>query len=384
MSDRRPAIDLITCEYPPAVGGVADHTRGLASALTTAGVRVHVWCPADPASASDEGGVTIHALPDRFGPEALRALERGLDGRSSPRRIFVQWVPHGYGRRSLNLPFCAWVLQRARVHGDRVEVMVHEPYLAFDRRHLRQSGAALLHRVMLSMLFAAASAVWLATSSFEPYVRPYGFGRSLGYRCLPVSGLLTATTDDALIARVAAQWPPPVVAHFGTFSPLVTAALAPVIERVLGVRPDATWLLIGRDSERFAQELALRAPHIGHRLVPTGTLGSEALSAHLLAGSLFVQPYPDGVTSRRTTAIALLAHGLPVVTTDGYLTEPFWRRDGGVSLVPAGDADTLACATLDLLRDAAARAQLVGRAKSMYTRRFVTAEALATALQAGD
>ena len=383
MSATPGAFHLITCEYPPEVGGVAEHTRSVATGLAAAGVSVHVWCPPGGSPGTGEPGVEVHVLPDRFGPLSLRALQRGLLEGPSPRRIFVQWVPHGYGRRSLNLAFCAWVLRRARMHGDRVEVMVHEAYLAFDSSRVRQSGAALVHRLMLMTLLAAASCVWLATPSFERYVRPYGFGRPLGYRWLPLPSPLSHTADHELVARVRSQWAAPVIGHFGTFNPLVTAVLAPAIVHVLEARADATWLLIGRDGERFARDLASRAPHIGDRLVATGTLSADALSAHVLAADVFVQPYPDGVTARRTTATALLGHGRAIVTTDGHLTENFWRTDSGVRLVPVGDAAGLGNAAIHLLGDAAARGRLAQGAQRMFVQRFSGADAIAALKAAG-
>jgi len=383
VSASGPAIHLITCEYPPDVGGVADHTRALASGLAAAGISVHVWCPPGRAPAPVQPGIHVHVLPDRFGAPALGALQRGLGANGGARRIFVQWVPHGYGRRSLNLPFCIWLLRRARVHGDRVDLMVHEAYLAFDRRRLRQSGAALMHRVMLSTLFAAATSVWLATPSFDRYVRPYGLGRTLGYRWLPLPSPLACTTDRDLAARVRRRWPSPVIAHFGTFNPLVTAMLAPAVLQVLEERPDVTWLLIGRDGERFASELARRASHAAHRVAATGTLDTDALSAHVLAADVFVQPYPDGVTARRTTATALLAHGRPIVTTEGHLTEPFWRTDDAVRLTRPNDPCALAAAAIHLLGDPGARAGLSERATAMFARRFSAAAAIAALQAAG-
>ena len=173
------------------------------------------------------------------------------------------------------------------------------------------------------------------------------------------------------------------VAHFGTFNPLVTTMLAPAIVRVLDARPDAMWLLIGRDSERFAGEIARHAPHVADRVTATGTLDADTLSAHVLAADVFVQPYPDGVTARRTTATALLAHGRTIVTTDGHLTEPFWRTDDAVRLTPAGDPDVLAAAAIDLLGDPVARARLAGRATAMFARRFSSAGAIAALQAAG-
>jgi glycosyltransferase involved in cell wall biosynthesis len=183
------------------------------------------------------------------------------------------------------------------------------------------------------------------------------------------------------VARVGSQWASPVIGHFGTFNPLVTAVLAPAIVHVLEARPDAIWLLIGRDGERFAADLARQTPYLADRIVATGTVSADSLSAHVLAADVFVQPYPDGVTARRTTATALLGHGRVIVTTDGHLTESFWRTDAGVCLVPAGDAAGLARAAIHLLDDAAARTHLAEAAARMFVRRFSGADAI-MALQA--
>ena len=51
-----------------------------------------------------------------------------------------------------------------------------------------------------------------------------------------------------------------------------------MIERVLASRRDVTWLLIGRDGDRFAREISERSPGLADRLVPTGTLDADALS----------------------------------------------------------------------------------------------------------
>jgi glycosyltransferase involved in cell wall biosynthesis len=378
LSVPEPSLHLISCEYLPEVGGVADHTRALASALGAAGVSVHVWSPFASVGPGEAPGVEVHPLPDRFGPASLRALDLQLGNHPAPRRLFIQWVPHGFGQQSLNVGFCNWVLRRARRHGDCVEIMVHEPYLAFDLRRARQSGAAFVHRVMLATLLAAAARVWVATPSFERYVRPYGFGRRLGYHWLPVGSPLAVSPDPEQVARIASTWRRPVVAHLGTFSPLVTATLAPVIDQVVTARPDVTWLLLGRGSDEFARDIASSLPHAAGRVSGTGTLDVPLLAAYLAAADLFVQPYPDGVTARRTTAGAILAHGRAMVTTDGHLTESFWRIDRAVRLAPAGDPEAIACSTLELLADPLARERLGARALTVAAQRFSTSRAVAT------
>jgi hypothetical protein len=44
------AWHLVTCEYPPQVGGVSDYSLAVATGLAAAGQTVHVWCPRPGAS----------------------------------------------------------------------------------------------------------------------------------------------------------------------------------------------------------------------------------------------------------------------------------------------------------------------------------------------
>src|SRR6185503_14380714 len=93
---------FVSPESPPRVGGVADFTRVMATALAATGRQVHVWSPA-PADAM--AGVNVHPLEGGYAARHLGAIGRALDTCEAPRRLFVQWVPHGFGYKSLNIPF---------------------------------------------------------------------------------------------------------------------------------------------------------------------------------------------------------------------------------------------------------------------------------------
>src|SRR5262245_59769784 len=58
---------LVTGEYPPQPGGVADYTRLVAQGLAAAGDTVHVWAARAPGDTPQDVGVTVHRLPDHFG-----------------------------------------------------------------------------------------------------------------------------------------------------------------------------------------------------------------------------------------------------------------------------------------------------------------------------
>ena len=86
-----------------------------------------------------------------------------------------------------------------------------------------------------------------------------------------------------------------------------------------------------------------------------------------------VQPYPDGISTRRTSAMTALAHARPTITTTGWLTEGLWEHTGAVALVPGempAAAHAMALETARLLGDAPARDALSNRARATYLERF--------------
>src|SRR5919106_4324253 len=152
---------IITGEYPPAPGGVSDYSFAVASGLAAAGDTVHVWCPRATGDCVHVPGVSVHSIAGSWRSSDLRAIDAALDREPGQKRLLVQWVPHAYGRRSLNVTFCRWIRRRARA-GDVLDLMVHEPYLPFREGSLRQHAAAAIHRLMVALLLSEARRVWVA------------------------------------------------------------------------------------------------------------------------------------------------------------------------------------------------------------------------------
>lgn len=367
---RRPPCHIITCEFPPQTGGVADFCRAIAAGLASRGTDVHVW---SPAPAGPAPAITVHALAGAYSAGGLRALSEALNTHAAPRRLFVQWVPHGYGYKSLNLPFCLWVWNRSR-RGDDVQLMVHEPFLPFALTRFRQNAGAAVHRLMLMVLLRAAGRVFVSTPSFVPRIRPFGPG---GMSCtwLPVPSPVPDRADAALVRerREALAGASPVVGYFGTSNPLVAEVLEAVLRGVVERRPDVKLLLIGRGTDALAAALRRRA-EAGAAVVAHGERPAAEIAALLHCCDVFVQPYPDGVTARRTTLMALLDHGCAVVASAADQTEPWW--DGAVELTPVGDVRRMVDAAVALLDSPARRAQLSAAARRMYSERFAVDHAL--------
>lgn len=379
-----PAWHLITSEYPPQLGGVSDYTRVVAGGLAAAGDEVHVWCPPTETVTTaakgngkvfedDSSGVFVHRELGDFKPADLRRVGKLLDQFSGPRRLLVQWVPHGYGYRSMNMAFCLWLRRRAVSHRDILEVMVHEPYLTFGGGSWKQSGVAAIHRLMTMVLLDAAERVWMSIPAWEASLRPFALRRALPFLWLPVASNISVVDDPRGAAAVRKRYAPAgeqIVGHFGTYDRNIRELLLKSAPALLRDCENCTVLLLGHGGESMRDTLTRKHPQLRARVHAPGTLSAEALSVHISACDVLLQPYIDGVSSRRTSVMVGLTHGVPVVTTSGRLTESIWAESEAVSLAPVEDVTTLVSEARALLRDEAKRQRLSIAARTLYQDRF--------------
>jgi glycosyltransferase involved in cell wall biosynthesis len=97
---------------------------------------------------------------------------------------------------------------------------------------------------------------------------------------------------------------------------------------------------------------------IGARVHWTGFLNDAGVSEHLQASDLMVLPYRDGISLRRGTLMAALAHGRPILSTTPAAPIAELRHGDNVWLVPPGDAEALTAGLARLLDDAPLRDRL--------------------------
>ncbi len=174
---------MITGEYPPQAGGVSDYSRLVACGLVKAGDIVQVYAPENPVTYSKVGskvglqiepqveaqialaeaeGVTVHRLPGRFGMRALAELSRSI-GHGTHERLLIQYVPHAFGYKAMNLPFCLWLYVHTRRNGGAA-VMFHEVNLGFTSGNpMRYRLLDAVTKLMALLVARSAAQIFVAT-----------------------------------------------------------------------------------------------------------------------------------------------------------------------------------------------------------------------------
>jgi glycosyltransferase involved in cell wall biosynthesis len=361
---------IIIGEGTPKVGGMCAHMRLLADGLAGESEQVHVWSPAMTDLGCRSPRVTIHATLGRFSIRDFYRTGRELNQFPRPRRLLVYWVPHAYGYKSMNMLLCLWIWVRSAIHKDRVELMVQECFLDFSKRSLRQSAAAFVHRIMTVVLLNAADHVWIAIPSHKKKLAPYTLGKRLPFDYLPVPSNVAVVQNSLAVAEVRKRFAPDglLIGHFGTFGRNITELLEKIIPAVL-LELDASVVLLGSGGDAFCERLLQLFPDLAGRIHATGFLDDAALSAHLAACDVMVQPYGDGVTGRRGSTLAPLAHGCLIVTNSTGVTEHFWKETGAVVLAPLNASDFVE-AIRKLQADPAERLRVSTAARETYLRYF--------------
>jgi glycosyltransferase involved in cell wall biosynthesis len=377
---KSPTWHVITSEYPPQPGGVSDYTQLVASELAAAGDEVHIWCPSPEnlPEAMENGsenseGVFVHRDFGCFAPADLRRVGRELDHFAGPRRVLVQWVPQGYGYRSINLPFCWWLWRRAQLQQDRVELMVHEPFLAFGEGSRKQDLAAAAHRLMVVILLRAASHIWVSIPDWETRLRPFVLGEDKSFGWLPVPSNIPVIHDPVGVKRIRAQYAlpeAPLVGHFGAYDQYMTKLMLELLPRLVKGSEKLFVMLLGKGSLKLYDQLDDLHPNSAPFVRATDVLSAADVSRHISACDVMLQPYQDGVSGRRTSVMTALSHGVPVVTTVGKATESCWAESQGVTLTTVGDIDAMIGAARLLLTDPLERERLMLAGKVLYENHF--------------
>ena len=360
---------IVTGEYPPQPGGVSDYTRVLAKGLVAAGDTVDVWAPESDGVEAADNGIILHRLPSRFGPGALRRLDRGLAS-NGVANLLIQYVPQAFGWKGMNLLFCAWLYARRRW---APIVMFHEVmYPSELDTPLRYRLLSAVSVVMASIVARASARIFVSSPIWQEILRTR-VRMNKPTEWLPLPSTIPVIQDDERIAEKRRRYQYEdglIIGHFSSYPEATRRLLRQIVPAILQANPTISLTLIGAASAKCREELIAADASLATRIHASGELPLDEISLRLSACDLMVQLYPDGCCARRTTLIAALAHGRAVVTTSGPATEPLWQRAAALALVEDAEQSTIINVVNELVAKPELRQKLGRSAARLYSERF--------------
>lgn len=279
--------------------------------------------------------------------------------------MLLQYNPFSHGRRGF-APGLALAMLALRCRRSRptIALMVHETYV--DPDNWRWRIMRTWQRVQLRALQVSADLVFCSIQSWSELlerswppapVHHLPVGSNLPERRVRRSegrALLGAANGTIVLATFGLD-------HVGRITDYILDAAAAV------ARNGRSVVLLGLGTGRPRRE-EIRPGTVLHI---TGFLPEEEVAALLSGADLFLAPFMDGVSTRRTTVMAALQHQVAVIGTEGHLTDDVLRQAShALRLVPVGDRDSFVDAVCQLAADDHERRDLALAGRRLYEDQF--------------
>jgi glycosyltransferase involved in cell wall biosynthesis len=378
-------VAFLTGEYPPMQGGIADHISYLARYLTPLEVEPsvlisHRWQETQP-QADDNAhqaeppatSLPVFSLVPNWSWRCWPAVANFLDSHR-PDILHIQYQAAAFDLGGW-VNWLPWYL-RKRQCSTRVVTTFHDlrmPYICPKAGPLRWKSILALARHSDGVICTNRGDLHTLREELTPplHLALVPLGSNVDPQpppdfVRPAWRSRYQATEDTLL-----------LAYFGFLNESkggeeLIEALA--LLRRQGI--DARLLLIGGEvghadptNVAYARRVQALIERFGltefvHR---TGYTDLPQVSANLLAADVVVMPYRDGVSFRRTTLIAALRHGCPVVSTtptDPSLI-PEIKPDQNMLLAPPHSAAGLARTIVPLATDLALRQRLAAGARQL-------------------
>lgn len=358
-------ICIIAAALPPQLDGIGDYTARLAAVLSqTTEICILTSTGTDPVPIGDVEIIPCFS-PDK--PRSIRAIVSHVQERK-PDWVLLQYNPFSFGRWGLNLHLPMAITAALRGSPQtRFALMVHEPFVPLTT--WKFAIMSIWQRWQLWRLGRSASVIFF---SIDPWVSRFRgwFGRRPVVH-LPVGSNIpqVAMSRSEARARLGLQEDALVLGLFGNLNAtrmpgLIRATLEELRRRGLEV----TLLYIGPDPATARAEFA------SFRLIAEGASAACEVSRRFAAMDVYLAPYIDGVSTRRTTLMTALQHGIATVGTSGPLTDAVLTAEAGGAFLLAGiDQPQQFCKHVrDLLGDPMLRRRIGEEGRRLYEGKFAS------------
>jgi glycosyltransferase involved in cell wall biosynthesis len=356
-------IDLVAAALPPRMDGIGDYTARLARVLSRTN-QVRILTTTD-AAVDPIPGVTVEPCFSLRRPSGVRHLATHL-GQDRPDWVVLQYNPFSFGRRGLNthLPRVMRAIKR-RSPGTGFALMVHEPFV--DAENWKLVVMTTWQRWQLWTLGRTADVVFLSIDPWAQRFRRWFPGKPVLH--LPVSSNIPVepTSRAAARARLGIDDRTLVMGVFGTAHPSrLWGWVRGAAEAVRRMGQDVHVLYLGPHTAAVREALG----PVSARL--DGPLPVEEISRRFAAMDIYLAPYSDGVSTRRTSLMTGLQHGVATVGTSGIHTDRMLRKEDGRAflLADSHSEEAFHRHVRCLAGDAERRASLGEEGQCLFEREF--------------
>ena len=169
--------------------------------------------------------------------------------------------------------------------------------------------------------------------------------------------------------RASARGLPPQALALGLFGSVQRARLLDLVqvasEACAANGQDVRLLYVGPHGTHVREAIGTAVP-----VVDGGTLPPDEVSRWFAAMDVYLAPYIDGASTRRTSLMTGLQHGIATVTTHGHATDPMLAAENGRALLLTDSPETFNVQVVRLAQSCVLRDNIGRQARRLYEDHF--------------
>ncbi|HBB32222.1 MAG TPA: hypothetical protein DDZ80_23720 [Cyanobacteria bacterium UBA8803] len=350
-------IVILTAKVHPHICGVGDYSINLATYCQTQ-LNINIDLIVEQGCQASSEPVTILPYVESWSKPGLQKLFTFLDTQNVE-TVILQYTPWLYSPKG----FVPDLLDFWKQCTKRFQTLLiaHETYSWF----LKYPGTwllGILQQYVLRELVRSSDRVF---SGSEPYLhrlkRFSNHPERIHYLPIPNNILfqrLTRTHKQELRQKLAILPEHMVLTLFGCIGSIWQPWISALDSCLLQNKYPVVWLLLGN-----AQSLSLP---FQNPVIRPGYLSQTEFSHYLQLSSLMLMPHEFGISAKRTSLMSALEHGIPVIGTDGMLTDSFFRKLPSIVLSPDHNYSKFEQQILNSLTQLPSLHQLAQRTQDYY------------------
>ncbi len=357
-------ITIIFPTLPPHLDGIGDYTAFLCEELAHQGHEITLLTGTDDAKPLKN--VRIQRAFTQNDSQSISGIVAPIVA-EPPDWILLQYNPFSYGKRGWNPQTPAVVRQlRKKLPQTHIAVMAHETFTASFSP--QSTVMAIWQSAIFFQIGKASDLMFLSVEAWAETFQKWF--PQIPVRHLPVGAAMHRSILSRAEARQQAGIDSDafVVGLFGTAHiSRMFGSVADVLRRLRENDKNTILLYVGPHGSAVREAVGDAAP-----IMDTGALSSDMVAQRIQAMDIYMTPYSDGISTRRSAFMAGIQHGLPTVGTVGIHSDSIIKKYEGTALFAPMVSDTHALQqrALELQNDAGLRAKMGKAAQEFYDTNF--------------
>jgi len=300
--------------------------------------------------------------------------------------INIHYVPHMYAWNGVtfSLPlFYAWL----KIKRKKVFTFCHETVMVCALKYWRWFPFAIFNRIILTaLIFLSVRIAFSTGEKAQGILRIFPWQRKKIMHIPVFSNFEEVEKTEAKKETIKKQYKidkAEIVLFFMGglhISKLIDYVLA-ALDHLVATGREAKLICAGFQTDKIAGYLQPNQRHIISKIVSTGLVSKNTLEQLLGVADIYLCPYKKGISTRRTSALAGLSAGIPVVSTFGQETDQLFMAENRDCLLLCKDKKEFIKEVERLAKNTNLRKAIGQNGKRFYNNNFGVKKAAKTYLE---